>query len=348
MVNRARWRRSVRRPLDSYNKTWIGFIAIGLIVAVMGGLLLVKAAGLGYRHYTAQFAQAAALHTGNIVTVAGIPVGEVTSMRLARDHVEVGLRVRDNVPLGAETRAIMKVTTILGSRYLELRPGRSGTVAHGIIDLAHTEVPYDLQDTLADVTTTFGETNTDQIAASLGTLGKQLEGLPPVIPQAMDDLHRLSTIVANRRTQIGSLLANIDTVSSTLRRQQSGVGTLVRQGQDLLGEFVVRRTAFHALIQSTTKLVAFLSKVVVDDQASIEDLIRDLNHLLRLLSDHDDLVRNILQIAPVTARNVTNAFGYGNAWEANVTNGLLVDSWMCAISGRAQQFGMLEYFKDCK
>ncbi|OHU21261.1 mammalian cell entry protein [Mycobacteroides franklinii] len=348
MVKKPRWQRITRRPIDSYNKTWIGLIAIGLVAALIGGLVLVKLAGIGYRHYTAQFAQAAALHTGNIVTVAGIPVGEVTSMRLAGDYVETGLRVRDDVALGADTRAIMKVTTILGSRYLELRPGSTGKLAGGVIDLAHTEVPYDLQDTLADVTTTFGETDTDQIAASLGTLGKQLEGLPPVIPQAMDDLHRLSTIVANRRTQIGSLLANIDTVSSTLRRQQSGVGTLIRQGQDLLSEFVARRTAFHALTQSTTKLVDFLSKVVVNDQASINDLIRDLNHLLGLLSDHDDLVRSILQTAPVTARNVTNAFGYGNAWEAQVTNGLLVDSWMCAISGRAKQFGLLEYYKDCK
>lgn len=344
----AKYGRVIGRPLDSYNKTWIGFIAIGLAVAVVGGLLLVKAAGLGYRQYTAQFVQAAALHTGNIVTVAGIPVGEVTSMRLAGDFVEAGLRVREDVRLGADTRATMKVTTILGSRYLELHPGRVGALTHGVIDLAHTEVPYDLQDTLADVTTTFGETDTDQIAASIGTLGKQLEGLAPVIPQAMGDLHRLSTIVANRRSQIGSLLANIDTVSTTLRRQQKGMGTLIRQGQDLLGEFVARRAAFHALAQSTTKLVVFLNKVVVGDRASIEDLIRDVNHLLGLLAEHDDLVRSILQIAPVTARNVTNAFGYGNAWEANVTNGPLVDSWMCAISGRAKQFGMIEYFKDCK
>ena len=34
--------------------------------------------------------------------------------------------------------------------------------------------------------------------------------------------------------------------------------------------------------------------------------------------------------------------------KSNAANGLLVDSWMCAISGRAEQFGMIQYFKDCK
>ena len=31
---------------------------------------------------------------------------------------------------------------------------------------------------------------------------------------------------------------------------------------------------------------------------------------------------------------------------ASAANGLAVDSWMCAISGRAKQFGMIEYFQD--
>lgn len=338
----------MRRSLDSYNKTWLGFIAIGLVIVLMGGLLLLRTAGFGYRHYTAQFLQAAALHTGNIVTIAGIPSGEVTSMKLAGDHVDVGLRVRDDIKLGAETKAIMKITTILGSQYVELRPGPNGALERGIINLAHTEVPYDLQDTLSDITTTFDQTDTRQIAASIGIVGKQLESLPPIIPQAMNDLDRLSTIVATRRTQIGSLLSNARIVSTTLRQQQSSVGSLIHQGQDLIGEFVARRAAFHALIQSTTKLIKFLSKVVVNDQASVEGLLKDLNHLLGLLAKHDDLVRNILQIAPTAARNLTNAFGYGNAMEANFTNGLLVDSWMCAISGRAQQFGLAQYYKDCK
>ncbi|SKV28284.1 Mce family protein, Mce5C [Mycobacteroides abscessus subsp. abscessus] len=47
-------------------------------------------------------------------------------------------------------------------------------------------------------------------------------------------------------------------------------------------------------------------------------------------------------------RGIANSTGTGNAIDINLTNGLLVDSWMCAISGRAKQFGMIPYFKDCK
>ena len=47
-------------------------------------------------------------------------------------------------------------------------------------------------------------------------------------------------------------------------------------------------------------------------------------------------------------RGLANVTGTGNAVDLNASNGLLVDSWMCAISGRAKQFGMIQYFKDCK
>nr|CRL70902.1 Mce family protein Mce5C [Mycolicibacter nonchromogenicus] len=47
-------------------------------------------------------------------------------------------------------------------------------------------------------------------------------------------------------------------------------------------------------------------------------------------------------------RGATNATGYGPGIEFFAGNGLLMDAWMCAISGRAKQFGMIEYFKDCK
>ena len=76
-----------------------------------------------------EFLQAAALQPGNPITVAGIPVGEVTSMKLAGDHVEAGLKVRNDVALGEDSRATIKVTTILGSRYLALQPDGAGFVA---------------------------------------------------------------------------------------------------------------------------------------------------------------------------------------------------------------------------
>ncbi|WP_040542657.1 MCE family protein [Mycolicibacterium vaccae] len=340
--------RSRRRPLEDRNKVWLGAVAVGVVVVLIGALLLVQAADVGYRKVTAQFLQAAALRPGNPVTVAGIPVGEVLSMELAGDHVEAELTVRNDVALGEDSRAVIKVTTILGSRYLALQPAGDGSLPDDTFDLSHTEVPYDLQEALTDVTTTFEQVDSDKFAETLDILGRQLQGLPPVVPQAMANTHTLATIIAERRDQLGSLLETTEMVSSTLRRQQANIASMVRQGNDLVGEFVMRRASFHALMDSITNLVQTLSDIIIDDRPELEALLVNVRELSDMLAQHDDLVRSILQSGPLALRGLANATGNGNAVDFNAANGLAVDSWMCAISGRAKQLGMIEYFQDCK
>jgi len=337
-----------KRTLEDLNKTAVGLVALAVITAVLASLVIITRVGPGYRRYSAEFTQAAALLPKNPVTVAGIPVGTVTGMKLVGDRVRVDMKVQNNVKLGKDTRAVIMVTTILGSRYLALYPGGDGSLPDNTIDLDHTDVPYDLQQALQDVAVNYGEVDTDDLARAVELLGKQIESMPPLIPRAMDNLKKLSTVMADRREQFGSMLKTMDLVTTTLRRQQSSIGSMVRQGQELLGEFVMRRAAFHAMVQSLTSLVTVLDSTIVEDRPKLEALLTDIKRLSGLLAQRDDMLRNILQSAPVALRGVANASGTGNALDTTFTNGLVIDSWMCAISGRAEQFSMIEYFKDCK
>ncbi|PRC41892.1 mammalian cell entry protein [Mycobacterium sp. ITM-2017-0098] len=341
-------KRLAHRRLESVNKAWLGFVGIAVVVVLIGAMLLIKAADVGYRKYTAQFLQAAALQPGNPVTVAGIPVGEVKSMELAGDHVVAEFTVRNNVALGAQSRAVIKVTTILGSRYLSLEPEGSGSLPEEGFDLAHTEVPYDLQEALTDVTTTYEQVDSDKFAQTLSILGQELKGLPAIVPQALENTHTLSTILAERRDQMGSLLETTEIVSTTLRRQQSNIASMIRQGNDLVGEFVLRRESFQAMMNAITNLVQTLSDIVIEDRPELEALLVNVRELSDMLGKHDDLLRSTLQSGPLALRGLANATGSGNAVDFHAANGLLVDSWMCAISGRAKQFGLIEYLKDCK
>jgi ABC-type transporter Mla subunit MlaD len=206
----------------------------------------------------------------------------------------------------------------------------------------------DLQEALQDIAVNYGEVNTDQLAAAVEALGRQVRGMPPLVPKAMDNLKRLSTVMAQRRDQFGSMLTTMDIVTSTLRRQQTSIGAMVNEGNQLLGEFVMRQAAFHELLQALTDLVNLLDDTVVTNRAQVESLLANMNTLTGLADKHQAMLRSILQSAPVALRGLANATGTGNALETNFPNGILVDSWMCAISGRAKQFGMIQYYKDCK
>ncbi|MHA7665173.1 MCE family protein [Mycolicibacterium sp. HS_4_1] len=336
-----------KRVLEDYNKFWLGAIGLTVIIVMVAAVVLVSVLDLGKKQYTAEFAQAAAIKSGNAVTIAGINVGEVQNVELAGDHVVVTFKADKNVRLGTETRASIKLTTILGSRYLEITPAGPGHIAGNTITLSHTEVPYDLQKTLEGATSTLSPLDADKIAESVRVMSGSLQGMPDALPEALTNLNSLSGVIQSRRDQLGTLITNADTIATLLHRQKADLGALVLQGNQILGEIATRRAAMQRLFDGVT-LLADRAHTLLANEPQLDALITNLHEFSKLLAEHDALVRSILQVAPVTARNIANLTGSGNGADITLPAGVMIDSWMCAISGRARQFNIVEYFKDCK
>lgn len=336
-----------QRVLEDYNKFWLGAIGLAVILVMVAAVVLVSVVDIGKKQYTAEFAQAAAIKSGNAVTIAGIPVGEVQDVALAGDHVVVTFKADKNVRMGVETRAAIKLTTILGSRYLEIVPAGTGQLAGNTIKLSHTEVPYDLQKTLEGATSTLSPLDADKIAESVRVMSGSLQGVPDALPQALTNLNSLAGVIQSRRDQLDTLITNADTITALLHRQKADLGALVLQGNQILGEITTRRAAMQRLFDGVT-LLTDRARTILADEPQLDALINSLHDFTKMLADHDALVRSILQNAPVATRDLTNIMGSGNAADTMLPAGIMVDSWMCAISGRGRQFNIVEYFKDCK
>ncbi|WP_369690287.1 MCE family protein [Nocardia miyunensis] len=338
----------MRRPVEEHSKLSLGLISVTGIVAVLVAALLITSAGVGDVRYEAEFAQAAQISAGDAVTIAGVPVGTVDGARLEGDHIVVTMKIGKNVALGADTKASIKLTTLLGSRYIELRPIGRGSIPDHRIRISNTVVPYDLPQLLENTTTLFEQVDADKIGQLMTSLSNQLAGTPALIPQVLRNIQNLSSVLAERRGQIGSLLASTTQVTNVVRGQQADLGALVENGTAMLQEIVSRRAMVQQLFDATTKLVGQLHTIAVEDRPEIDKLITNLNAFLQTLANNDQLLRNSLQILPVPLRNFANATGSGNEMEFNAPAGPLIDSWMCAISGRAKQLSMPPYLRDCK
>ncbi|MGN5238135.1 MCE family protein [Rhodococcus sp. SJ-3] len=336
------------RPVESYRSVSLGILTVAMIVAVLVAMVGVANLGIGKSTYEAEFVQAAQIAPGDGVTVAGIQVGTVEGARLEGDHVIVEMKIDNGVNLGADTVASIKLTTLLGSRYVELRPAGEGSIPDKRIRLSNTVVPYDLQAVLADATTTFEQVDAERLGVTLTELAGELDDLPALMPQALENVESLSRVVADRRDQVGSLVTATYELTEIIRAQQGDLGSLVRDGSDMVNELALRQNLVERLLSSTTGLVQQLHTIVVDDRESLDALIADLDSMLQSLGNQDALLRNILQILPVPIRNFTNATGTGPELDFTSVAGPFIDSWMCAISGNAELHSLPKYFEDCQ
>ena len=107
-----------------------GFIGVVLIILVIAvGLqperLLSWATAVRYQ---ALFSEAGGLDVGNDVTVSGIKVGSVSSVKLDNGDALVGFTIDGKYALGSDTTAHIRTGTLLGERVLALESAGSGTL----------------------------------------------------------------------------------------------------------------------------------------------------------------------------------------------------------------------------
>ncbi|MEU8900286.1 MCE family protein [Nocardia sp. NPDC048505] len=337
--------------LQTRDPAWLGALAILVTAALVAATTAITQLHLGQTEIAAEFRQAAGIRGGDQVTVAGIPVGTVADTALDGDRVVLTMKIDREVFLGADTTAAITLTSVLGAREVVLRPAGLAGLADRRIPLRHTSVPYDLQQVLQDSTSTFEQVDAEQFARSMQALAAQLQDVPAVLPDALGNVRALSRVIADRRDQIGALLRDTARLTTILEGQHTDIGLLITEGGTLLREILARRDAVVRLLDAATTLVRTAESTLRVNRGDIDRMLTDIRALTAMLGDHDDLLRNTFQVMPIALRNIANATGSGPFLDFLLPGGLMVDSWMCAISAQAAQGTVPEhfhYFEDCQ
>ena len=111
-------------PFRERNPVIIGAISLAVIAALM--MAAFRADDLpmmgGGDTYYAAFKEAGGLKPDDAVRMAGVRVGKVEGIELEGDHVKVTFRVETDSQFGDETKASIRVSTLLGAMYLGLEP----------------------------------------------------------------------------------------------------------------------------------------------------------------------------------------------------------------------------------
>ena len=96
--------------------------------------------------YQALFSEAGGIAVGNDVTVSGIKVGSVSSIKLDNGDALVGFTINGKYALGTDTTAHIRTGTLLGERVLALESAGSG---HAVSQFGHPDLA-DVVAVLAD------------------------------------------------------------------------------------------------------------------------------------------------------------------------------------------------------
>lgn len=321
-----------RRTLAELDQFKVGVVALVLGALVTGGVVLLSSLSLGATTYTAVLEHTAGLRVSEDVQVHGVPVGEVTAIELGDRVVEVTFTLESGIDLGDETTAEVKVATLLGTHYLQVEPGGSGTLAGDTIPLERTSVPYNLQDVLEGGTAALDELDPELLARALTATSDALGSSGEEVGPALEGVALLSEVISGRSDQVGRLLKAARGVTDQLADGSDDLFGLMRSANLVIDEIVRRRDAIRTLLVQTKGFADALDAIVRETRADITPALRDLNLALSTLRKQDKQLRQVLETMAPAVRYVANAVGNGPYLDLFLQDPALpADDALCAL-----------------
>ncbi len=310
-------------PFRERNPVVVG--ATSLLVVVLLVVAAFKADSLpligGGDTYYAAFAEAGGLRANDEVRIAGVRVGKVQRIELAGDHVRVAFRIDADADFGGDTRAAIKVKTLLGAMFLALEPAGDGQLPPGDeIPETRTRSPYDVVDAFSGLAQRARDVDTDQLAQSLGVLADLTRNTPEEFRSALRGVSALSSTLASRDEQIGTLLQHLHTVVGVLDERDQDIVGLMKDGDVLFRALVARRQAVHDLLVSTSTLSKELTALVRQSRADLKPALTHLEDVVGVLLKNQDNLDNSLRLMAPFYRVFASTLGNGPWFDTYIQN----------------------------
>ena len=267
-------------------------LQIGIISILGMGLLLVVAFSFKRlpfiaRSYTltAEFADAAGLMRDNEVRVAGIKVGRVAKVELARDRVLARLQINSGIDIPKDATAEISLKTLLGTKFVVIDATKSGAPLEDgdRIPLSQTSIPFEIYqvansavDLLTDVD---GKQLNEAFKALADVTADPNRNLARTLEGAADVLGTLG----GKRESIETLIDHGEQVLDALDESTPDLLAIIEHSNVVMEVLARRRSTVQALLRNTELMANQLGTLLREKRPELDTILQDLHATLKIV-----------------------------------------------------------------
>ncbi|WP_431232151.1 MCE family protein [Mycolicibacterium psychrotolerans] len=289
--------------------------------------------------YSALFADASSLKSGDSVRVAGVRVGTVTDVALQPDNkVVVDFNADRKIVLTSATKATVRYLNLVGDRYLELvdSPGSAKIQPPGSrIPLDRTEPALDLDLLLGGLKPVVQGLNPNDVNALTNALIQILQGQEGNLDSLFSKTQSFTSSLADNGQTVQQLIDNLNTVITTISKDGDKFSGAVDKLQNLVTQLANDKDPIGESITALDNGTASLTDLLNQARTPLAGTIDQLGRLAPLLDQDKELLDISIQKAPANYRKVVRLGSYGS-W---------INQYLCGLSLRVSDLqGRTAYF----
>ncbi|MGO8958380.1 MAG: MCE family protein [Streptosporangiaceae bacterium] len=306
-------RRGLAAPLV---KSIIFVVVTVLITAVLGISIAYTgvSATVGYR---AVFSDVTGLTVGDDVDIAGVRVGEVTSISVYdRNRALVGFSVQSGRPLPASVTATMMYLNLVGQRYVELGQGTGPAdrtlPPGGTIPLSRTTPALNLTVLFNGFQPLFRALSPGDVNQLTSDIIQVFQGESPNITALVATVGSLTSALASKDQVIDDVIGNLNAVLRTITSRGNALATLVTSLQELVSGLAADRQSVGTAISAIASLTSATAGLLQVGRAPLKAGITQLQRLASNLAANSPTVSAFLQDLPVKMADIARIASYGS------------------------------------
>jgi phospholipid/cholesterol/gamma-HCH transport system substrate-binding protein len=288
------------RFLRRFPASALKFAVFALVCVVLLVGLAVKIGNISLfsnRHgLNAQLTDVTGLASGDTVNIAGVPVGQVTSIGVQHGDALIGMSIDNTVTLHASTDVGMRWHNVIGQKEIELYPGNAGSVlAPGAtLPLSHDVTDASVNAFLNSLGPVLSAINPTEANAFVENVSGALEGDTAEIDQLINSGATVSTTVQQLDTQVGQVIGNLDEVLTALASRSGDISTLVTNLQTVSSALASKNTLLDSVVGNLSQVATDLASLIGNNHDTITSTIDNLQAVAADVQDHQqDLAQSL-------------------------------------------------------
>jgi phospholipid/cholesterol/gamma-HCH transport system substrate-binding protein len=293
------------------------FVVITVLITAVLGISIAYtgvSATVGYR---AVFSDVTGLTVGNDVDIAGVRVGEVTSISVYdRNRALVGFSVQPGRPLPASVTATIMYLNLVGQRYLELGQGTgpaNGTLAPGgTIPLSRTTPALNLTVLFNGFQPLFRALSPGDVNQLTSDIIQVFQGESPNITALVATVGSLTSALATKNRVIDEVIGNLNSVLRTITSRGDALASLVTSLQELVSGLAANRHSVGTAISAIASLTSATAGLLQVGRAPLQANIAQLQRLASNLAANSPTVNTFLQDLPTKMADIARIASYGS------------------------------------
>lgn len=285
-------------------------------------------AGGSSREYSAMFEDATSLNQGDDIRVAGVKVGTVSDIEVAKKRLaRVTFSVNDDVQLTSGTTAQMRFRNVVGQRYIDLdlptKPGTKLREGH-TFTTDETEPALDLTMLFNGFRPLFKLLNPDDVNKLSSQIIAVFQGEGATVDGLLSSTASLTSTIAQKDQVIGELITNLDNVLTTLNSPSDQLDTTITTLHQLVSGLAEDRTTIGSTLDGLGDLTVSVAGLLKEGRKPLKGSIAALGDLSENLADAEPTINEFLETLPTKLDRIGRTASYGS-W---------VNFYLCSIEGR--------------